>query len=76
MAIIISGDIILDDTIQVIDQYFGKMPAKPIPQDKRTAPAPIQNGISKTIVTHEGEESVLMAWRTVPNSHKDVHALT
>ena len=74
MAIFISGDIVLDQTIHLIDQHFGKIPAKPVPQSKATPPAPIKD-VSRAVVTHEGETSLLMAWRTVANSHKDNYAL-
>lgn len=74
MAIIISGDISLDETITVIDQYFGKWQAKPVPVREAAAPTPL-DGIKRVSYTHEGEEAVTMAWQTVPALHKDAKAL-
>jgi len=74
MAIIISGDISLDETITVIDQYFGKWKAKPVALREAAKPTPI-NGIQRVSYAHEGEESVNIAWQTVPSHHKDAEAL-
>ena len=76
MAIIISGDIVLDDAIKVIDESFGTIANSGRPPRQATAPAPLKKGVSKTVVSHEGEESVILAWRTTSNSHADAHALT
>lgn len=74
MAIIISGDIVLDDAIQVIDKHFGKMEAKPVPKREAAAPTPLK-GITRITLKHEGEESLTMGWQTVPSSHPDADAL-
>jgi len=74
MAIVISGDIVINDAIRVIDKHFGKMAAKPAPTRKAAPPKPLK-GVSRAIITHEGEKSLLMAWRTVPFSHEDAYAL-
>ncbi|MBK1831270.1 insulinase family protein [Verrucomicrobiaceae bacterium R5-34] len=74
MAIIISGDIEMDETIAVIDRYFGPWPAKPVPQVK-AQPLRAIDGIQRVTVQHEGEEFVTLAWQTVPNQHPDAEAL-
>ncbi len=74
MAILLSGDLNTDETIRVIDQYFSRWQAKPLPKPKHWKEPPVQGRESVT-VNFEGEEYVLLAFRTAARDHKDADAL-
>lgn len=74
MAVIVSGDLVPEEAVRVIDRYFSRMPAKPVPRHQTAAPEP-PKGVSRITLHHEGEESLIMGWRTVPGGHPDAYAL-
>jgi len=74
MAIAISGDIDIDDTIRVIAGAFSHWEAKPLPPRQSWAEDAITD-IERTTVSYPGQEEVQMAFRTVPKGHPDQEAL-
>lgn len=74
MAIFISGDIDIEDTMQVISEEFSDWEAKPLPAEQTWQEDPITD-IERVAVTYPGQEEVQMAFRTVPNGHPDQEAL-
>lgn len=74
MAVIISGDIDIGATIDLIDTHFGawektKLPDLPKWKEKRLV------GAEAVEVVYPGEEYVLLAFRTQPSTHKNTEAL-
>ena len=74
MAISISGDIDIDATIQLIDEHFSTWRAKALPAAKTWDEPPI-DGVERDTVKFQGEEYVLLAFRTNHRNHKDAEAL-
>jgi predicted Zn-dependent peptidase len=74
MAIIISGDIDIDATIELIAEYFGDWQPNRLPAVGPWPEAPITEARSRT-VHYPGQEEVRLAWRTVPHGHPDHEAL-
>lgn len=75
MAIAISGDIEIENTIGIIDDHFSAWESKPLPAMKVWEEKPLQ-GAERVEVQYLGEEYVMLAFRTVPSTHDDVEALT
>src|SRR3712207_6286779 len=50
MAIAMSGDLDPDQTIRIIDKYFGKLKAKPLPQYTPPAEAPSTKPVIKEVL--------------------------
>ncbi|MBI2422238.1 MAG: insulinase family protein [Candidatus Hydrogenedentes bacterium] len=74
MGIFISGDIDKAKTMAIIDQYFSTWESKPLPETAKWDEAPLQ-GREYVETKYEGEEYVLLAFRTAPLSHADAEAL-
>ena len=74
MAILISGDINTEQTIQTIDQYFSRWEPRELPAPKTWPEAPL-NGREFVECNYEGEEYALLAFRTAPRNHPDAEAL-
>lgn len=74
MAIFISGDIDIDETIQVISEEFSHWQAKPLPAPQSWQESEIID-VQRVTVSYPGQEEVQMAFRTVPNGHPDQEAL-
>jgi predicted Zn-dependent peptidase len=74
MAIAISGDIDINETIQVIADAFSHWQARPLPRQQSWVEEPITQ-IERVTVTYPGQEEVQMAFRTVPKGHPDMEAL-
>ena len=74
MAIGISGDIDIDATIQLIDEHFSAWKAKALPAGNTWKEPPI-DGVERDTVKFQGEEYVLLAFRTNHRNHKDAEAL-
>jgi predicted Zn-dependent peptidase len=74
MAVIISGDINIEQTIGLIDTHLGAWEAKELPdlpkwkEQKLVGAEPVE-------VVYPGEEYVLLAFRTEASSHKRTEAL-
>ncbi len=62
MAIIMAGDFNPDEVIKIIDQYFGNMEPKEIPELKTTPEQPITTPIVKEVVGLEAE-NIAIAYR-------------
>ena len=75
MAICISGDIDIDETIQTIDQNFSIWQTKALPKPKTYKEKDLKN-VERDTVRFHGEEKLQIGFRTAPNNHKDVEALT
>lgn len=75
MALVISGDIDVAKTRQIIEKYFNSWEAKPVPPFKVPQEPPIQ-GVERVTAHYKGEEKVLLAFRTAPYHDKDKLALT
>ncbi|NLN92690.1 MAG: insulinase family protein [Candidatus Hydrogenedens sp.] len=74
MAIFIAGDIDPDETMEIINRHFSHWEAKALPEPQHWEEEPLQ-GREAVTVSYEGEEYVLLAFRTVPHLHPDRHAL-
>ena len=74
MAIHISGDIDSEETIGIIDEYFSRWQPKELPETKTWTEDPLQ-GAERVTVKYQGEEYVLLAFRTAGRNHRDAEAL-
>ncbi|MDK2972196.1 MAG: hypothetical protein PWP23_1951 [Candidatus Sumerlaeota bacterium] len=74
MAIAISGDIDVADTIALISEQFNQWERKPVPEQKKWEEEPLE-GAERVEVTYPGEEYVLLAFRTAPRNSRDAAAL-
>ena len=74
MAIAISGDVQIDNTIELIDRHFSGWRAGTLPQLPDWKEAPL-NGVERAKVKYQGEEFVLLAFRTASKNHDDADAL-
>ncbi|MDP6038954.1 MAG: insulinase family protein, partial [Candidatus Latescibacteria bacterium] len=74
MAVCISGDIDVDETIQVIDEYFSAWKSKELPPPINVEEPPLK-GVERDTVKFQGEEYVRIGFHTVPKNHKDAEAL-
>ena len=75
MAICLSGHIDITETIRIIAENFGSWQPKPIPKPTTWVEEPIDE-IERVKVQYEGEEYVMVVFRTVPQNHDDVAALS
>ncbi len=62
MAIIMAGDFDPDESIALIDKYFGQMKSSPLPEFTFTLEAPITSPIIKKVVGKDAE-NIRLAWR-------------
>lgn len=74
MAVAISGDIVKEEAIKVIDKYFSVLKSGEIPVFDRPMPAPIAEKKSVSF-EYPGEEYVRLVFTTQPLGHEDVDAL-
>lgn len=74
MAIAISGDIRIDETIKLIDGHFSGWRKGTLPQLPDWEEAPL-NGVERAKVKYQGEEFALLAFRTASRNHEDADAL-
>lgn len=74
MAIAVSGDIDIDKTIKLIDEHFSAWKRKPLPEAREWKEAPLKDA-ERVTVKYQGEEYVMLAFRTVGNQHEDTPAL-
>jgi predicted Zn-dependent peptidase len=63
MAICLSGDLDMGKTIQMIDETFGQIPSKPVPEVKVVKEDPIMTPVEKEISGPDAE-FLLMGYRT------------
>jgi predicted Zn-dependent peptidase len=74
MAICISGSVDTQEAIEVIAEYFSGFEPRKLPKQKTWREAKLK-GREHVSVNYEGEEFVLLAFRTAPRGHKDAEAL-
>lgn len=74
MGIFISGDIDIDDTIELIAEHFNRWEPAPVPEVGPWEEAPLQ-GAERATVQYPGQEQVSLAFRTASNSSEDKEAL-
>lgn len=74
MAIFIAGDIDPAETMEVINRHFSQWEARELPEQPTWKEEALQ-GREAVTVSYEGEEYVLLTFRTVPHLHADRHAL-
>jgi len=74
MGVFISGDINIEETIDLIAEKFGHWKPKPVPEVGPWQEPSLQ-GDERRTVQYPGEEQVQLAFRTAPNSSKDKEAL-
>ncbi len=74
MAILISGDIQIGETIALIDSAFSPWESKELPKASQWKEEPLK-GAEQITVQYPGEEMVRLAFRTVANRHPDAEAL-
>jgi predicted Zn-dependent peptidase len=74
MAIILAGDIDAKTALPVLEEKFARLEPKPLEKDLPGEIVPLSGRVAREVKA-EGEESVTMAWLTVPNAHADEPAL-
>lgn len=74
MAIFISGDIDIPETIQLIANKFSSWESRSLAAPQRWAEEPIEE-VQRATVSYPGQEEVQIAFRTVPNRHPDKETL-
>ena len=74
MAIFISGDIDLDETIELIEREFSLWERRELPPFPDYQ-EPALNQVERVEVQYPGEEYVLLAFRTAQRMHEDAEAL-
>lgn len=74
MAICISGDIDIDEAIQLIDRHFSAWKPKNLP-DRKSWKEPALKDVVRDTVRFRGEEYVLIGFRTADRNHQDAEAL-
>ena len=62
MAVILCGDIDYEKTIQIIDQSFGKLEYRELPEKSKVTELPIEKPVEATI-TGPSAESIILAFR-------------
>ena len=75
MAICISGDIDIDEAIQIIDEHFSIWQPKELPKPRVWKEKEIKT-IERDTVRFKGEERVQIGFRMAPRNHADTEALT
>ncbi len=70
VALCLSGDLDFDQTIRVIDKYFGAMPSKPVPAFNAPVEAALTAPITKEILGPQSE-NVMLGFRLPGKASKD-----
>ena len=74
MAICISGDIKIEETIQIITENFKDLKPQVLPNSKQWEEDPFDGGEQVT-VQYQGEDYVMIVFKTASQNHADVEAL-
>ena len=74
MAIHISGDIDSEEAIRLIDEHFSRWEPKDLPDAQTWKEEPLQEA-ERVTVKYQGEEYVLLGFRTAGRNHADAEAL-
>lgn len=70
MALCLSGDLDYDQTIRLIDKYFGELPSKPAPTFTAPAEKPITTPLVKEVVGPQSE-NVMLGYRLPGKATRD-----
>ncbi|GAB3580260.1 M16 family metallopeptidase [Hymenobacter daeguensis] len=70
VALCLSGDLDFDQTIRLIDKYFGAMPSKPVPAFNAPVEKPITAPITKEVLG-PASENVMLGYRLPGKASKD-----
>ncbi len=70
VALCLSGDLDYDQTIRVIDKYFGAMPSKPVPAFNAPVEVPLTAPIVKEVLGPQSE-NVMIGFRLPGKASKD-----
>ena len=74
MAVVISGDIDVEETIALIEREFSDWEPRRLPKRRKWKEKKLQE-VERVEVFYPGEEYVLLAFRTAPSRHKHTEAL-
>ena len=74
MAVIISGDIEIGETIALIDSEFSEWEPRRLPKRRKWKEKKLKE-VERVEVVYPGEEYVLLAFRTAPSTHRHTEAL-
>ena len=74
MAVVISGDIDVEETIALIEREFSAWEPRRLPKRKKWKEKKLKE-VERVEVFYPGEEYVLLAFRTAPSRHKHTEAL-
>jgi predicted Zn-dependent peptidase len=74
MAVILAGDLDPDHALAVVEDAFGGLEARPLPELVWPEPSPLR-GVPRVEIVHRGDEEVRLTWRTVAREHDDAEAL-
>ena len=74
MAVIISGDVDVEQAIELIDREFSGWERRELPKLKKWREKKLKE-IERVEVVYPGEEYVLLAFRTAPSTHEHTEAL-
>jgi predicted Zn-dependent peptidase len=75
MALCLSGDFDPDETIKLVEKYFGSMPSKQVVPFKVEKEDPITTKVVKEVVGPDAS-SLIMAWRFAGSGTKDADMIT
>merc|ERR1712096_118711 len=64
----------IEETIQIIADNFNRWEPRSLPEFKQWREDPI-DGVERVTVQYQGEEYVMIVFRTVPQNHPDAEAL-
>jgi predicted Zn-dependent peptidase len=74
MAIVLAGDVEVATALPVLEKQFGRLQPREVPPPGPGKIVPLPGRVFRE-VEGEGEESVTMAWQTIPITHADEPAL-
>lgn len=74
MAICMSGDLDPAKTIRMIDQYFGKLPSKPLEPVRLNPAKPLDGPITREVIGPDAE-NVMIGFRMPERAHPDAELL-
>jgi predicted Zn-dependent peptidase len=74
MCVALAGDFDKAEVLRTLEDTLGKLPSRPFPEDPKWKIAP-PDGVKRVDVKHKGEETVQIAFLTVPDAHPDYPAL-
>lgn len=75
MALCLSGDFDPDETIKLVEKYFGSMPSKQVTPFKVEKEEPITSKVVKEVIGPDAS-SLIMAWRFSGSGTKDADMIT